>query len=236
MRLGKAAAIVGIVGCLAAPAAWAANNVSVQAAAASAGTNFGLRVVLESGQTNAAYVMAGPANGFSNEDNLRGSFYVKALGVNFPAAVGSQTYFQMVDFLQGFGASSNVKLIFFLHQDASAPNNIFLTVWHWNDTLAGGAGNWQFSGNGFIASRAFPFSFAQNRIDFEWTAGNPGTIKAWSTNIDGSGAVGATTLIIDRPLNGQSTARINYVFAGHFAAKHAATNGNLDLDEFSFSR
>jgi hypothetical protein len=226
-------ALVLVVG-LAPDAAWAENRVDVVSAAASAGTNFGLRLTLQQNQTNQAYVMAGPDKGFNNESHLRGSFYIKPFGMDLPSTAG-QSYFQMMDFLQGFGSNSNVKLIFFLQEDSNG-DDLFLTAWHWNDHAAGGAGNWVFSGNGFFAKRSLPTVFAQNRIDYEWTAGDPGNLKAWRTNIDSGGNVGSTQLMFDVPLPGQANARINYVFAGYFAAKAAQTAGTCDFDEFVFNR
>jgi hypothetical protein len=234
MALRRALVLTAVATLATSYTAYAANGVSVVPAAASNNTNFGLRLTLQNGQTNAAYVMAGPSNGFNNESHLVGSFYIKPFATTFPLIEG-QNYFQMVDFLQGFGANSNVKLIFFLHQQLGG-DDLFLSAWHWNDHAAGGAGNWVFSGNGFFARRSLPTTFASNRIDFEWTAGDPGNLKVYRTNITSTGAVGTKTLMFDVPLPGQATARINYVFAGEFAGKASAIQGTCDFDEFSFNR
>jgi len=211
----------------------AANSVAVtQAAKLGTGTSqWGLQVTLQDvSPRNATYVYASPSQGFNNETTLRGSFFVDPQGIN----ISGLNSFQMITFLDATGGGGHVQLIFHLQQD---PNtfNYHLNVWHWNQTLNGGAGNWQFSGGSFFALKSA--AWHNNRIDFAWTNGNPGHLTMWRTlYTNGAPDVSGTVQMFSNDLPGMSGAVINYVFAGMFASQDPGTSGVLYLDEFSFTR
>ena len=221
---------------LAALPAFGANTVSVTQAAAlgPASSQWGLQVnLVDAAPRNATYVMASPAQGFNNETTLKGSFFINPQNLTVSTIPG-QHYFQMIDFLNSVSAGGKVQMIF--HLTRSGTGNWFINVYHWNQNLAGGAGNFQFSGNGFFALGNNP-SFSNNRIDFEWTAGNPGHLTMWRTlYINGVPDASGTIQMFSVNLPGQQNAVINYVFAGLFAAHNPGTFGTLYLDEFTFNR
>lgn len=207
----------------------AINDLSVDATAAMAGTNYGLHVTLEAGQTNQAWVMAGPDKGFSNETTLNGSFFIGPQDLT----INRGQYFQFLTFLQGFGANSNVKLIFFMHRELPVNGDYFISVWHYNSNVS----NWVFTGNGFFAQDGNPF-FATTKIDFSYTIGNPGTLTMWRTLYhDGTPDPSGQIQMFSVPVAGQAGAAINYVFAGMFNKNtHPTIAGDFYLDEFVFTR
>jgi hypothetical protein len=222
---------------LAALPAAAANSVSVTAGAAlgTSASDFGLLVTLQDvAPRNATYVMAGPGQGFNDETTLNGSFFINPQNLTMPLSP-TTGYFQMIDFLEGVDPGDKVNLIFFL-QRSSTTGDWFIAAWHWNETLSGGAGNWQFSGNGFFALDGAP-AFSNNRIDFQWNAGNPGHLTMSRTLYTGGVPDPSGTIqMFSVNLPGQTNAVINYVFAGMFAAHSPGTSGTFALDEFVFNR
>ena len=223
--------VVGLIALLVALPMTAANSVAVTQAAklGPATSQWGLQVTLQDvSPRNATYVYVGPDKGFNNETTLRGSFFVDPQGIN----ISGLNSFQMIDFLDAPGG--HVHLIFHLQQD---PNtlNYHLNVWHWNQLLNSGAGNWAFAGGGFIALKNA--AWHNNRIDFVWNAGNPGHLTMWRTlYTNGAPDASGTVQMFSNDLPGMSGAVINYVFAGMFASQDPGTSGVLYLDEFSFSR
>ena len=220
---------------LAMPAS-AANSVAVTQAAR-LGPNaslWGLHVTLQDvAPYNAAYVFAGPGQGFSNETTLRGSFFIDPQGVTFGNTPGGFS-FQMIDFLDNVGTSGRAQMIFHLRQDTSN-GNYHLNVWHWNQTLLGGAGNWQFSGGSFFALK--DPGWHNNRIDFEWRNGNPGHLTMWRTRyVNGAPDASGQIQMFSADLPGMQNTVINYVFVGMFTSHDPGTSGILYFDEFSFSR
>ena len=213
------------------PSGAASNNVTVTNAAQRGpnGGFWGLQVTLQDvAPRNAAYVYVGPAQGFSNETTIRGTFFIDPQGIN----ITGLNSFQMIDFIDTPGG--HVQLIFHLQQD---PNtlNYHLNVWHWNQLLNGGAGNWAFAGGGFLALKN-P-AWRNNRIDFVWNNGNPGHLTMWRTlYTNGAPDASGTVQMFSNDLPGMAGAVINYVFAGMFASHDPGTSGVLYLDEFAFSR
>ena len=219
-----------------APSAPATNTVAVTQAAALGppASHWGFEVVLADvpGERNPAWVMAGPEQGFSDETSLRGTFFVDPQNLTMSTTPG-QNSFQMIDFLDGVGAGTRTRLIFHLNRSAGA---YFINVWHWNDNLAGGAGNYQFSGGNFLALADHP-NWHNNRVDFEWTAGDPGHLTMWRTRyLDGAPDASGTIQMFSVDLPGMQNAVVNYVFAGMFASHDQGTSGKLYLDELSFHR
>ena len=215
---------------------FAANTVAVTQSARLGPTTsmWGLQVTLQDASPyNSAYVYAGPSQGFNNETTLRGTFFIDPQAVTFGLSPGAWS-FQMIDFLDNTGAGGKVHLIFHLRQDTSN-GNYHINVWHWNQTLNGGAGNWQFSGGGFFALRNA--NWHNNRIDFSWTRGNPGALTMWRTRyLNGAPDTNGTIQMFSVSLPGMQDAVINYVFAGMFTSHDPGTSGVLYLDGFSFSR
>ena len=219
-----------------APAGAATNNLAVtQAARLGPNTSaWGLQVTLQDASPyNGAYVYTGGAQGFGNETTLRGTFFIDPQGVTFGSAPGAWS-FQMITFHGG----GKVHLIFHLRQDTSAGpsnGNYHLNVWHWNQTLNGGVGNWQFSGGAFFALKNA--NWHNNRIDFSWTRGNPGTLTLWRTRyLNGAPDANGTIQMFTANMPGMQDAIITNVFAGMFNSHDPGTSGALYLDEFSFSR
>ena len=205
----------------------AANGLSVDSTAAMAGTNFGLHVTLEAGQTNQAWVMAGPDKGFNNETTLNGSFFIGPADLN----INPGQYFQFHNFLQGFGPASNVKLIFFMHRGLGG--GLFISVWNWNSNVNG----WVFTGNGWFANPNDPY-FATTKIEYSYTAGDPGNLTMWRTLYHGATPDPTGQIqMFSVPVPGQATAAINYVFAGMFnKSTHPSISGDFYLDEFVYTR
>jgi hypothetical protein len=226
-----------LVFALAALPAFAANSVTVTQAAAlgPSSSQWGLQVnLVDAAPRNATYVMAGPAQGFNNETSLNGSFFINPQSLTVSTVLG-QHYFQMIDFLDSVQPGGKVQLIFHLTR---SPGNgdWFINVYHWNQNAGGGAGGFQFSGNGFFALDNSPF-FSNNRIDFAWNAGNPGHLTMWRTvYTNGVPDPSGTIQMFSVNLPGQQTAVINYVFAGLFTGHLPGTFGTLYLDDFTFNR
>lgn len=224
-----------LVTALAALPAAAANSVAVtQAAKLGPNTSmWGLQVTLQDvSPRNATWVMAGPNKGFNNETTLRGTFFIDPQGITTANALGVNS-FQFMTFLDGVNPENKVHLIFHLQRDIQN-GNYHLNVWHWNQTLNGGSGNWQFSGGGFIALPSQ--SWRNNRIDFSWNNGNPGHLTMWRTLYqNGAPHPSGTIQMFSVNLPGMQTAVINYAFAGMFASHDPGTSGILNLDGFSFS-
>jgi hypothetical protein len=210
----------------------AANTVQVtQAAKLGPNTSqWGLQVnLVDSVPRNQAYVLAGPAQGFNDETTLQGTFFVNPQNVTMP-----NVSFQMVDFLDSVTAGGKTLLIF--HLCRSPDTTWRIHVWHWNENLNGGAGGFQFSGGGFFAL-ANNVNWTNNRIDFSWTRGNPGSLTLWRTRyINGAPDASGTIQMFTASLPGMQSAVVNYAFAGMFASHDPGTSGTLYLDEFSFSR
>lgn len=212
----------------------AANSVTVTTGAAMQG-NYGLNLHLDdpaSVTSTQAYLMAGPDKGFDNESTLNGSFFINPQNLDASMTLG-QSHFQMILFYEHFSDASGVKLIFFLHRD-EVSGNWFITVWHYNDVV----GNYVFTGNGFFALYGSAL-FDENKIDFEWTAGNPGTLTMYRTlYVNGVPDASGKIQMFSAPTPGMGTAGINYVFVGMLnpLSHHPGTVGDLHLDEFVFTR
>jgi hypothetical protein len=211
----------------------AANSIAVTQAAAlgTASSQWGLQVnLVDVAPRNPAYVMVGPNKGFNNETTLNGSFFIDPQSVSvYPNS------FQMITFLEGVAPGDKVHLIFHLTRGPGT-SGFFISVWHWNENLNGGAGNYQFSDNGFFALGDNP-NWHNNRIDFQWQAGDPGHLTLWRTRyLNGAPDASGTIQMFSVDLPGMQNAKINYVFAGMFASQDPGTFGTLYLDEFVFNR
>jgi hypothetical protein len=239
-RTLPALAALLLVAALAPLPAAAANSVTVtQAAKLGPSTSqWGLQVNLQDvAPRNTTYVAAGPAQGFNNETSLRGTFFVDPQSVAISTTPGLNS-FQMIAFNDGVGAGFKTLLIF--HLNHATADGWFINVWHFNQNLSGGAGAFQFSGGSFLACAAQPCGIVgnwhNNRVDFSWTAGDPGNLTMWRTRyIGGVPDATGTVQMFSVPLPGMQSAVINYAFAGMFASHDPGTSGTLYLDEFSFS-
>ncbi|HEV8578387.1 MAG TPA: hypothetical protein VGX68_04835 [Thermoanaerobaculia bacterium] len=207
------------------------------ATAAKLGTSasqYGLSVSLVNGATNSVYVMAGPARGFNNDTALTGTFFIDPQGLTMSTTTGLNS-FQTIAFNDGVGAGSKTRLVFSLVR--ATADGWFINVSHWNDNTA----SFQFSGGGFLACAASPCGnpadWHNNRIDFEWTRGNPGHLTMWRTRyVGGAPDASGKVQMFSVDLPGMQNAVVNNVFAGMFSGQDAGTFGSLYLDEFSFSR
>jgi hypothetical protein len=194
-------------------------------------SQFGLAVTLVMPMLNpATYVLVNPDMGFNDETALKGSFFINPQSLSMSTMNGLNS-FQMMAFLEGFSSNNQVRLLFNLTRNP-ADGDWFINVQHWNDNI----GNFQFSGGGFFAPDNDP-SFANNRIDFEWTRGNPGQLTMWRTRyVNGVPDSTGTVQMFSAPMPGMQTANINHVFAGMFAGHDLGTFGTFYLDEFVFRR
>jgi hypothetical protein len=176
------------------------------------------------------FVRVGPEAGFNNETKLGGSFFINPQSLAMSTTAGANN-FQMMVFTDGVGTGATPRLIFFLVRNPG-DGDWFITAFHFNE----GIGGFQLSGSGFFALDN-DASFANNRIDFEWTRGNPGLLTLRRTRfIDGVPDANGTILMFSTILPGMQSAVINHVFAGMFAGQQAGTSGPLYLDELVFKR
>ncbi len=217
-------------------AAFDSNRVQVNAAArlGPSTSRFGLQVELFNPTllrpAIPTYVRVGPESGFNNETALKGSFFVNPQSLTMSTAAGANN-FQMIAFNDGVGPGSKTRLIFNLVRN-TADGDWFINAQHFNENT----GAFQFSGGGFFAPDNTPSS-ANNRIEFEWRAGNPGQLTMWRTRFvngvpDGSGRI----QMFSAGLPGMQFATVNHVFAGMFAGQKSGTYGTFYLDEFVFKR
>jgi hypothetical protein len=213
-----------------------ANSLAVTAGAAMGplSSAWGLEVILDDPAGTAftpAWVMADETKGFNDETSLNGSFFIGPQNVTMSQSLG-QNHFQTFVMLQAFGtALENVPIIFFLHRDNTS-GNWFLTAWHYNENV----NNYVFSGTGFLALWNSAF-FAENLVEFEWTAGNPGSLIVYRTVWTGGAPdPSGRVQLMNVSLPGQANVAINKVIAGIFAGHKVGTFGSLFLDEFVFTR
>ncbi len=191
-------------------------------------SQYGLQVFLFNGANNPVYVMAGPARGFVNERTLKGTFFIDPQSLTMSTTPGANS-FQMMTFTDGVGAGSKTRLAFNLGRVASG---YVIDVFHWNDTIA----NFQYSGGGFLVA-AGDSNGHNTRVDFEWTAGNPGHLTMWRTRyVSGAPDASGRVQMFTANLPGMQSAVINYFYAGMTLGPGAGTYGSFYLDEFSFRR
>ncbi|HEV8582028.1 MAG TPA: hypothetical protein VGX68_23405 [Thermoanaerobaculia bacterium] len=227
----------GLLALMLAPVQAAANSVAAtQVAALGTGSSqWGLQVnLVDVSPRNATYVVAGPDKGFNNETTLNGSFFIDPQNVTMSTAAGANS-FQMIAFNDGVGAGTKTRMIF--HLNHATADGWFINVWHWNDN----AGGFVFSGGAFFAcasaSCGVVANWHNNRIDFQWNAGNPGHLTLWRTRyINGAPDATGTVQMFSVNMPGMQSAVINYAFAGMFASHDPGTSGTLFLDEFVFNR
>jgi hypothetical protein len=176
-----------------------------------------------------AYVRVGPEAGFADERVLEGSFFINPQGLTMSATPGNNS-FQVMAFNDGLAAGARTRLVFFLVRNP-ADGDWFLNAFHFNDNL----GTFQLAGGGFFAADGDP-SFANNRIEFAWQAGNPGQLTMWRTRSrDGVAEPNGRVEMFTASLPGMNTV-INHAFVGMFAGHRPGTFGTLYLDEISFRR
>ncbi len=185
-----------------------------------------------------AFVRLGPEAGFNNETKLSGSFFIDPQGLTMDTAVNLNA-FQVIAFNDGVGGGSKTRLIFSLNH--ATADGWFLNVTHFNENLNGGIGSLQLSGGAFFACADLPCGnkadWHNNRIDFEWTRGNPGQLTMRRTRFaNGVPDASGTVQMLSIPLPGMQGAVINHAFAGMFAGHDAGTFGSLFLDELVFKR
>jgi len=76
-----------------------------------------------------------------------------------------------------------------------------------------------------------------HRIDFDWTAGDPGQLTVWHTTyVDGVPDRTGRVQLFSAALPGMTNASISNVLAGMVEGQDEGTFGSLYLDELSFRR
>jgi hypothetical protein len=176
----------------------------------------------------ATYVRVGPDRGFNNEKTLKGTFFVDPQSLTMSPNIGANV-FQMVNFTDGLGTGSKTRLAFDLTRST--------TTWsiianYWNDNVNA----LQFAGSGALAAVG-DANGRNNRIDYEWTAGNPGHLTMWRTHyVNGVPDASGKVLLFSVDLPGAQFAVINDVMAGMVTGQRSGTYGSFYLDEFSFRR
>jgi hypothetical protein len=203
--------------------------------AAKLGTSgqYGLSISLLDVASNPVYVMAGPNQGFAANTTLRGSFWIDVQHLTMSPAAGVNV-FRMMSFEDSAPAGSKPRLTFDLHRN-DALGGWAVVVSSWNDA-AGSGGSLQFAGGVAFAAVGDPNGH-NVRLDFEWSAGNPGHLRLWKTRYIGGAPDGAgTVLILDLGLPGAGTAVVNALYMGMVSGKDPGTYGQLYLDELQLSR
>jgi hypothetical protein len=173
------------------------------------------------------YVRVGPEAGFQNETHLAGSFFIDPRALTMSPAPG-QNIFQMMAFKDSRGIT---RLTFDLNRN-DAVGGWALIATFFNEstgalTFAGGAG---------FATLNEPAG-TSHRIDFDWTAGDPGQLKLWQTTyVDGVPNQAGRVALFSAALPNMRNATISNVLAGMVTGQDQGTFGSLFLDELSFRR
>ena len=176
----------------------------------------------------ATYVRVGPEAGFNNERTLKGSFFIDPQSLTMSPNAGFNV-FQMVAFTDALGTGSKTRLAFDLTRSTTTWSIIANSF---NDSING----LQFAGSGALA--AVGDANGHNiRIDYEWTAGNPGHLTMWRTRfVGGVPDSSGTVQLFSVDLPGMGSAVVNDVLAGMVTGQRSGTYGSFYLDEFSFRR
>ena len=174
----------------------------------------------------AAFVRVGSEGGFDGETSLGGSFHIGPQGLTMSTVPGANS-FQVMAFRD---ASLFTRLALDLVRNP-ADGAWSLNVLHFDEETQA----FQLSAGGSFAP-SVP-SFADNRIEFFWAAGDPGRLTLWRTRfVDGQPDSTGRVLMSTLALPGMSGAAIDHVFAGMLAGHDAGTSGTLYLDEIAFRR
>jgi len=186
------------------------------------------------------YVRVGPEAGLLNETHLAGTFFVdpRALSMDaFPGSPGpppvpARNVFRMMAFKDGRDIT---RLTFELNRNTSTPGPIggwALLATYFNETT--GALTFA-NGAGFAGLNEPPGT--NHRIDFDWTAGDPGQLTVWHTTyVDGVPDRTGRVQLFSVALPGMRNAAISNVLAGMVEGQDEGTFGSLYLDELSFRR
>jgi hypothetical protein len=219
------------------------NGNTIQASTAArlgpASSRFGLEVKLYNPTptplqpAQPAFVRAGPEAGFANERVLSGTFFVDPQDLTMSPNPGVNV-FTMLAFTDGFHAGAKTRLTFDLNRNDSVGGWALLATYFDEGfnalRFAGGAGF------ALLDSRTGGGG-RNNRIDFEWAAGDPGRLTVWHTlYVDGVPDGNGTRLLFSVPLPDSAGAFVNHVVAGMVSGQDNGTFGSLYLDELSFRR
>jgi len=208
------------------------NSISASTAAKLGPPSSKLGIAVTLGTTipgNQAFVRVGPEAGFKSERVLRGTFFIDPQSL---AMSPNPTFnlFDLMVFTDGLGAGSKTRLRFELNRTDAVGWAIVAS--HFNDAL----GTLVTSGSGGFAVPNDPNGH-NNRIDFEWEAGNPGHLTMWRTRfVNGAPDATGKVLMFSAALPGQQSAVINHVLVGMVGGQDVSTSGSLYLDELSFRR
>jgi FG-GAP repeat protein len=173
------------------------------------------------------FVRVGPEAGFQNETHLAGTFFVDPRALTMSPAPG-QNIFQMVAFKDGRDIT---RLTFDLNRN-DAVGGWALIATFFNETT--GALTFA-NGAGFAGLNEPPGT--SHRIDFDWTAGDPGQLTVWHiTYVDGVPDRTGRVQLFSVALAGMRNASISNVLAGMVEGQDPGTFGALYLDELSFRR
>jgi hypothetical protein len=174
----------------------------------------------------AAFVRVGPEGGFRGETSLSGSFHIGPQGLTMSGSPGANS-FQVMAFRD---AGLFTRLAFDLVR-SPADGAWSLNVLHFDED----AQAFQLAAGGAFAPSS-P-SFADTRIEFHWSAGDPARLTLWRTRfVDGAPDSTGRVLMSTLALPGMSAAAIDHAFAGMLAGHDRGTFGTLYLDEIAFRR
>ncbi|HEV8241588.1 MAG TPA: FG-GAP repeat protein, partial [Thermoanaerobaculia bacterium] len=118
------------------------------------------------------YLRVGPEAGLADERTLQGTFFIDPQGLTMSSAANANS-FQLMACTDALGSGAKTRLAFDLVRTAttwSIVGNFFNEL---TNALA-------FAGSGVIAN-AGDSAARNNRIEFSWTAGNPGHLTVWRT-------------------------------------------------------
>jgi hypothetical protein len=182
----------------------------------------------------AAYLWSIPEQSTNDRTRLNGSFFIDPQGLTMSSADG----LNRLPLFVFRDRVSNPRLAFTLTR--AATDRWFLEVRFWPDGLGGPVD----AGGAFFACAGPPCGnpdeWRNNRIDFQWRAGDPGHLTMWRTRYlngvpDAAGRVEMLTVDLPTP-----EAVINEVFVGTWGAgpghQPDGCFGQIFLDELSFTR
>lgn len=194
--------------------AFAANNIAVQAACALNGTNFGLCVNMQTGQTNFTYVQDNSPNA---ETTFRANFWID------PNSVAMAANIDFVVFAcSGPLTAAPSALRLFLVRDSTGTN---YRLRGYSRNNPGEAVNWS-------RTNALTIGDAARNVEVQWKAdtspgGTDGFVKV--TRLDNAASVTATDTINDQHV-------LNRCFFGAVTSIEGTANGQVRLDQYASFR
>ena len=214
LTVGAAAALLSVV-----PVA-AANSLTVNAANALGGTNFGLSINVDPAAANSVYVQSDHP---TDETHLLLRFRIRVDGLNAPAS-GAGRSFRMLNIFDDSAPATPHKILFLQRQ--STTGNWRFTAWTYTN-----ANGYEFVGAFFLANY---LGAADRQIECEWTQATAG-----ANGVFGCFRVDAPAQTFQRTNISDSNFQGDLVQVGLFdfdSFPGSAAAGQLDFDEYESYR